>query len=422
MAEKTPSSRLLMIANAHPAYSNGEVGTGAYALFQQLGKAKSFQPFYLAAMPASLRTAAAGSPFQIVAGASDEMFFCHDVVDPFLQSQTHGDVLYEHFRHFLETLQPQVIHLHHSVHLGLEALAVAKVALPGVRLVYTLHDFLPMCHRDGVMLKSGTNALCTRAGAADCHRCFPTIAAEQFRLRELFIKAHLAKVDRFVAPSIFLAERFISWGLPEKKISVIEPGHHDGEAVPQREVEAGAHRNVFGYFGEISPYKGMPLLQEAVEILVKGGFTDFRLEIFGDVSHQAVAFQQAFQQFLETYHEQVTWHGPAEPETWPEHMRGVDWVVAPSLWWENAPISVQEAFHHLRPVICADVGGMAEKVKHHVNGVHFKAQRAISLAEVLYHAATDEKLWKKLVRRVTPGATLSEHTEAHKKLYKELLK
>ena len=53
-------------------------------------------------------------------------------------------------------------------------------------------------------------------------------------------------------------------------------------------------------------------------------------------------------------------------------MAEIDWVVVPSIWWENSPLVIQEAFLHGRPVICSDIGGMAEKVRHGVDGLHFR--------------------------------------------------
>ena len=50
-----------------------------------------------------------------------------------------------------------------------------------------------------------------------------------------------------------------------------------------------------------------------------------------------------------------------------------DWVVMPSVWWENAPLVIAEAHAHGRPVICSNIGGMAESVRHGVDGLHFPA-------------------------------------------------
>ena len=70
----------------------------------------------------------------------------------------------------------------------------------------------------------------------------------------------------------------------------------------------------------------------------------------------------------------------------PRLMAEVDWVVVPSRWWENSPLVIQEAFLHQRPVICSDIGGMAEKVADGVDGLHFRAGDPRSLARVLERA------------------------------------
>ena len=69
-------------------------------------------------------------------------------------------------------------------------------------------------------------------------------------------------------------------------------------------------------------------------------------------------------------------------------MASVDWVVVPSIWWENSPLVIQEAFLHGRPVICSDIGGMAEKVDDGVNGLHFRTGDPRSLAQAIRRATS----------------------------------
>ncbi len=70
-----------------------------------------------------------------------------------------------------------------------------------------------------------------------------------------------------------------------------------------------------------------------------------------------------------------------------ELMAEVDWVIVPSIWWENSPLVIQEAFTYGRPVICSGIGGMAEKVTDGVNGLHFRVGDPRSLAETMRRAA-----------------------------------
>ncbi len=55
-------------------------------------------------------------------------------------------------------------------------------------------------------------------------------------------------------------------------------------------------------------------------------------------------------------------------------MQSIDWMIMPSIWWENSPIVIQEAFFHGRPIICSNIGGMAEKIADGVNGLHFRVE------------------------------------------------
>ena len=78
--------------------------------------------------------------------------------------------------------------------------------------------------------------------------------------------------------------------------------------------------------------------------------------------------------------------GAYRAEDLPGLMAAVDWVVVPSIWWENAPLVIQEAFLHRRPVITSAIGGMAEMVRDGVDGLHAPADDPAGLAAVLARA------------------------------------
>jgi glycosyltransferase involved in cell wall biosynthesis len=102
-------------------------------------------------------------------------------------------------------------------------------------------------------------------------------------------------------------------------------------------------------------------------------------------------------------------------------MREVDWVVVPSIWFENAPLVIQEAFAHGRPVICSDIGGMAEKVTDGVDGLHFRAGDAASLADVLGRAVRTPGLWQQLRAGIPAVHPLDAHVTNLADLYDRLL-
>jgi glycosyltransferase involved in cell wall biosynthesis len=95
--------------------------------------------------------------------------------------------------------------------------------------------------------------------------------------------------------------------------------------------------------------------------------------------------------------------------------------VVPSVWWENSPLVIQEAFLHGRPVICADIGGMAEKVTDGVDGLHFHAGDRSSLAATIERAVTTPGLWDELRSGAQPVYGMGEHIASLTDLYSELL-
>src|SRR6185312_8103869 len=58
-----------------------------------------------------------------------------------------------------------------------------------------------------------------------------------------------------------------------------------------------------------------------------------------------------------------------------------DAIVVPSIWVENSPLVIHEALQAHVPVITADIGGMAEYIRHEVNGLLFVHRDVRALAE-----------------------------------------
>jgi glycosyltransferase involved in cell wall biosynthesis len=73
---------------------------------------------------------------------------------------------------------------------------------------------------------------------------------------------------------------------------------------------------------------------------------------------------------------------------------------------------------HKRPIICSDIGGMAEKVENDVTGLHFKVRNVSSLTKVMKKAILDENLWQRLVTNINPRLSIETSAIEHIDLYK----
>jgi len=148
-----------------------------------------------------------------------------------------------------------------------------------------------------------------------------------------------------------------------------------------------------------------------------------RLWVHGaNLDLQEHGFRDAVERLLADTRDRVTYAGPYEPHEVGALMAAVDWVVVPSVWWENSPLVIQEAFAQGRPVICSGIGGMAEKVADEVSGLHFRTGDPDSLAETIGRAVGDEGLWERLRGGIPPVHAMSDHVAVLTDTYERLLR
>ena len=426
--------RVLSICHNHPRVRPGGAEAYAYELHRTLAASPDYESIFLAKGGPPVGHSGSvhsGTTFAPSGHGPDEYFFYTDGYDfdYLFGTQPGKDFYTRHFRSFLQAYEPDVVHFQHTLFLGYDMIREVRTTLPDTPIVYTLHEYLPICHRNGQMVRTGTEELCDRASPRRCHECFPSISPQTFFLRERFIKSHLSLVDMFLAPSEFLRKRYIEWGIPPEKIRTEEYGRRP--AVRKAKTTDRPLRDRLGFFGQLSGFKGVDVLLEAMQILEQEASGDSprgckptlpRLRVHGaNLELQHGEFQNRFRALLEDTKATVTFVGKYDHDHLPELMEHVDWVVIPSVWWENSPLVIQEAFLHRRPVICSDIGGMAEKVTDNVNGLHFPAGDAASLAEVVKRATRTPGLWEKLRAGIPEVYDMSVHIGELDRLYSALL-
>ncbi len=415
--QESNADKILVVAHNHPELYPGGGEILAYQLFKAYEAMEGVEARFLAATGDFSRRAHDGTPFLALADRPNEFIFHNDRFNYTRLSNQAPEKL-KALRRFLLDEKPDIIHLHHLLRFGVELLPLIRHTLPEAKIFLTLHDFIPICRRDGQMIRSADGALCASASPGRCAECFPEISPQRFKLRELSLKAHLAFVDGFISPSEFLAQRYRDWGLPAEKIHVIANGTPEVVPVPHREPEAGDWRGRFAYFGQISEFKGMEVLLDACEMLKAQGVTDFNVAIHGNVSAQPEAFQARFQERVRALSPQVEFHGRYSSQELPARMASADWVLTPSIWWENSPLVIAEAFRHQRPVICSGIGGMAELVTHEQTGLHFLPGSAADLAAAMHRAMGEDGLWDNCVGAIAQPPS----TEAMAGLYHALFR
>lgn len=345
----------------------------------------------------------------------------HLVNTPRTQHRWQDDGLDAAFSSVLERTEPDVVHFHHLNHLSLGLPRAATRA--GCVTVFTVHDFWLPCPRGQLVqwrlggepwpICSGqSDRKCAEACYARCHTGEPDRLAgdlaywtEWVSARMSAVDAALEHVDAFRCPSATVADALA------KRFPAVRPRLEIRDygfpplALPLPRASAVP---TFGYIGTHTAPKGIDLLIRAFRDVAG----DVRLRIWGRARGQETEALRA----LARADGRITFEGEYANEEVGRILSGLDSIVVPSIWLENSPLVIHEAQQARVCVVTADAGGMAEYVRHEVNGLLFRHRDSASLAAQLRRLASDRALARRLGARGylhTPGGdVLSIDVEA----------
>lgn len=411
--------RVLVISHGHPAYTSGGGEQAAYNLYTGINSHPRHSAWLLARAPVQMLHPGT----QVAMHNEHEYLFEGEAeVRAFSASVDLGPD--GEMANLFRKLKPDVIHFHHYYKVGIELLLLARKSCPSAGIVLTLHEYMAICQNHGTMVKTDTDMrLCHAYSPRACMQCFPGTSAEDFFLREKYIKRMFAAVDLFISPGNFLAERYRAWGLDAAKICVLENGIVAGKRLPPRKTGKGEARTRFGFFGQVHPYKGLDWLLETLGSLPPSVRKQISLDIHG---HGMGVMDKTYRQKLEKLFKKhagfVRFHGPYEQQELPRLMQDTDWVLMASVWWENSPLVIQEAYKFGRPVICPELGGMAEKVPEGIGGYLYRHRDKVALHNLVRKivSETDDKAYGKLIASLPDYATVEASVAAHLQQFNKL--
>ena len=233
--------------------------------------------------------------------------------------------------------------------------------------------------------------------------------------------AHLRQVfeavQLFVAPSRSIADAHERLGLHRSKLLVSDYGFAQQSPAPSEVDRAprveGPVR--IGFVGTLVWHKGLHVLLEAARELPAGAY---EIEVWGalDTFPDYTASLRAMARGLP-----VRFCGAFHNGQGAEVYRRFDLLVVPSLWPENSPLVIHEAFMAGVPVVAARVGGIPELVTDGVNGALYDAASPAALADTLRGLVLRPDRLAEMARHAPAVKTIAEDARDWERRYESLL-
>lgn len=307
------------------------------------------------------------------------------------------------FERWLDETAPDVVHVHHLLFLAPDL--VESAAERGLPVVVTLHDLWFQC-----ALVHAAAGHPRRAWGLGCfvhseleppRKVLSLVRRRQFasRLaahieRPRRLHAQLARAERVLAPSRFLAARYAAFGVHGVEVL---PHPVSVARRPPRQPRGPVR---FGYLGAVAPHKGVDVLLDAsraagVEPVLMGPAPDGAPEgarWLGEVDHADVA----------------------------DALAGIDVLVVPSLVPESFSLVAHEAQALGIPVVASRLGALPELVDDGVNGLLVAPGDTGGLARALRRLSSPDEVRRLQARAHTPLAP-RDHARRLEILYAELM-
>lgn len=281
------------------------------------------------------------------------------------------------FRKLVDDFRPEVIHIHNIYHqLSPSILSVARKR--NIPVVMHLHDYKLVCPNYQLFVD---NKICYRCRKhrycqAIKHRCFKgslvqsTLVALEMFLHHRVWKIYEKAVSLYIAPSAFMKDTVVSFGIPAEKVEVL----YNFIDRPKTVVENIETQNYLLYYGRLSPEKGIDVLLESLKSMANAPI----LKIVGSGPEMEKLKAMAQSLGLE---KSVELLGPKYGADLEKIILGAKAVIIPSIWAENMPFVLLESLALGKVVIASRTGGLPELITQGESGFLFENGNAQDLAE-----------------------------------------
>ena len=257
----------------------------------------------------------------------------------------------------LDHFKPDVVHLH-NYNFQLTPSILPEIKKRGIKIVQTIHDAQIICpyHRLYNFQKDIICTKCVTGSFLNCinDRCFDdsffksVVGASESYYYHTF-KYYEKYIDRFISPSRFLAE------LIKKRVK-----DHTFEILPNfsdklEDLEVNK-TDYYLYFGRITNEKGV---LELVDI-----FKELKLNliIIGSGDQEDKVKNRIVD------NKNISFLGPKSERELFSYVANAKYVIQPSKWYENCPMTVIESFTYDTPVIASNHSGFKDLIQHKKTG------------------------------------------------------
>jgi len=283
---------------------------------------------------------------------------------------------YNKLSQLLDEIKPDIAHIHLFMG-GLTSSILVALKDKNIPVVHSVHDYRLIC--PAYLFIDGKNEVCEKCIDKFYLRCAVKKCSENklgqsaILSMDAYFRKYVIKpvklIDKFIFVSRFINNKHNEFNSGYKtKGDMLYNFKPDLKSIQPTDVKG----KYFLYFGRISREKGVQTLFESS---IKAG-----------ISLKIVGTGPIADQLIDRKSENVEFLGyKSGDELW-SLVKSASFIIVPSEWYENNPLTIIEAYSFGKPVIGARIGGIPEIIIDNKTGYLFNPGNQTELEDVLKRA------------------------------------
>lgn len=274
-----------------------------------------------------------------------------------------------------------VVHLHNISHHFSPAI-IKVLKKNNIPTVMTIHDYKLICPNYKLFNRG---EVCEKCQGGKFYQCTLNKCTKDSYLGSLVmtLEAYWAKwknyyegVDIFLAPSRFMANKLIQNNIDITKIKYLPNFLDESEMKKDFDPKDNLEKEKYILsFGRLSAEKGLGVLIRAMSE-IKNSEVTLRIAGEGDELENIKKLSESL-----GLKNRIKFLGYKSKEEIKKLIENSSFVIVPSIWYENAPYSILEAFLNNKAVIGSLAGGIGELVIDGKSGLTFEIGNHQELAK-----------------------------------------
>lgn len=372
----------------------------------------------------------------------------------------------QHFGEMLDKFKPDLVHSFHCQNLSASIIDVTKSR--GIPFIFSATDFWFVC--PVVQLKRPDGALCRGPSkmAVNCLTCYtPQLFPPGEQVREAIEKKFTAvsscldslpeaiakpvtdllglvylgtklpnavaatmerpatlieainRIDKVMVATRLMQDIFIENGIRPDLLQHVPFGLDTEPLLPFKNKQLSKTLRI-GFIGTIFEHKGVDILVKAFQRLPEEA--DVVLQIYGDMT-QFPDYASTIKTLVDAQpskRQKISFLGKFPNTELGSKLQNMDVMVVPSRWYENTPLVIQSALTTRTPVICTDLGGMSELIKHNFNGLLFPLNDDLALSKQFLRLLGEPDLLSTLINNIPPERTIGMMVDDIEAVYRSV--